>query len=71
VAGPETLGQVLRRLREAKGLTQAELGALVGVDQATVARWEAGARPRLRHRLPLAEALRSDTPTTSQENPAP
>ena len=35
-------GQELRRRREALGLSQAQLAALVGVHANTVARWERG-----------------------------
>ena len=36
-------GAAIKRAREAKGLTQPELGALIGVTFATVSRWELGA----------------------------
>jgi DNA-binding transcriptional regulator YiaG len=38
----------LRHVREGRGLAQGELGALLGVEQETVSRWEIGSeRPRL------------------------
>lgn len=44
---PETLGQRIKRLRTAAGLTQAQLAQQVGVESVTVSRWETGAsRPR-------------------------
>jgi transcriptional regulator with XRE-family HTH domain len=33
-------GELIREARKAKGLTQAELGGLVGVSQPTIGRWE-------------------------------
>jgi HTH-type transcriptional regulator/antitoxin HipB len=36
------LGQEVARLRKEKGLTQKELGALVGMGQSTLARFETG-----------------------------
>jgi HTH-type transcriptional regulator/antitoxin HipB len=36
------LGREVARLRKAKGLTQKELGALVGMGQSTLARFETG-----------------------------
>jgi len=42
----EEFAQRLRRLREEKGLTQEELGQILGVKRGTVAAWEA------RHRTP-------------------
>lgn len=37
-----TLGEKLRRLRKAKGLTQGELAEKVGVDIKTIVRYETG-----------------------------
>lgn len=37
--------EVLRYARKALGLTQADLGALLGVSAETVSRWESGAEP--------------------------
>ncbi len=47
-----------RRLRLAAGLSLAEMGALVGVDASTVARWEKGLTyPRLAHALAYGSVL--------------
>jgi transcriptional regulator with XRE-family HTH domain len=47
------------RLREAAGLTQADLARLVGVTAAAVSRWEAGLRtPRGTSAIAYAKALR-------------
>ena len=35
----------LRHVREGRGLTQGELGALLGVEQETVSRWEISTEP--------------------------
>lgn len=35
---------VRRELREAAGLTQRDVALVIGVDEATVSRWETGAR---------------------------
>lgn len=50
---PPTPGYI-RSLREALGMTQAELGERLGVDKMTVARWEWG---KLRPRRKAAAAL--------------
>jgi transcriptional regulator with XRE-family HTH domain len=51
-------GHQLRRLRRLKSLTQAQLGARVGVAWQTVQKWERGDRRLLMHWLPkLARAL--------------
>ena len=48
----------LERLRKAAGLTQAQLAELVGVDQATVSRWESGERwPMITIAFDVANAL--------------
>jgi transcriptional regulator with XRE-family HTH domain len=40
---PATLGEAVRRARkDARGWTQVELAAALGVDQATVSKWERG-----------------------------
>lgn len=49
---------LIRRRRDALELTQAELGAAVGVDALTVSRWERGeSTPRFRYWLKLAKVL--------------
>lgn len=57
------LGQVLREFRKAKGLTQAQLGAVVGVSQSEIYKYEKGMRkipidllPKLAHALEVSEA---------------
>ncbi len=51
----------LQELREAKGLTRAQLGALAGVTQVAVWRWEADERmPTFETRLLLTAALGED-----------
>ena len=48
----------IRELREAKGLTQAELGRLVGVQQPAINKYESGMMlPPLGKAFRLAEAL--------------
>jgi len=48
-----------RRIREEAGITQAELGAALGVTGAAIGRWEKGDRHPGRRRAPsYAEALR-------------
>jgi transcriptional regulator with XRE-family HTH domain len=49
-------GQTLRQKREALGLSQADLGRLLGVMQNTVSRWELGLVV-IRHPKILALAL--------------
>lgn len=55
----ETLGQRIKRLRVAREMTQPELAAAVGVDHATISRWETGkTEPRAgAMRRALADAL--------------
>jgi transcriptional regulator with XRE-family HTH domain len=54
----ETLGDRIRRAREEKGWTQAELGRRLGVSNVTVGRWETGLRvPRMRYLRILANQL--------------
>ena len=48
----------LRRLREAAGLTQVELSAMVGVTQSALSAWEIGsATPSLSNAERVADAL--------------
>lgn len=57
----EQWGGNIRAAREAAEKTQAELGADVGVNQSTVAKWERGTiAPADGHRLRLAEVLGRD-----------
>jgi transcriptional regulator with XRE-family HTH domain len=49
-----------RRVRELSGLSQQEVAAAVGVDAATVSRWESGRRtPRGAAAVAYAKALRA------------
>lgn len=50
--GVEMFGSAIRRFREKKGLTMAELGELIGVSHTTISRYERGSR------TPSAEKLR-------------
>lgn len=51
-------GDYLRRLREAKGLSQFQLGKLVGVSDKAVSKWENGyAKPKGSIILKLSEVL--------------
>ena len=50
---------VRRALRQATSTTQREMAEAIGVDPATVCRWETGARtPRGAHRLAYAQLLK-------------
>lgn len=52
------LGEKIKLLRKSKGLTQAELGALIGVRQTSVAMYEAGhLTPPTKRIAKLAHAL--------------
>jgi transcriptional regulator with XRE-family HTH domain len=54
-----SLGTRLRAIRQARGLTLAQLGAATGISVSTLSRLESGQRePGLRHLLPLARAHR-------------
>ncbi len=54
-----SLGGRLRAIRQARGLTLAQLGAATGISVSTLSRLESGQRePGLRHLLPLARAHR-------------
>jgi DNA-binding transcriptional regulator YiaG len=55
---PGVEGDVLRFARKAMGVTQPELGAILGVATETVSRWETGAEPFKRTvQLALAQLL--------------
>lgn len=57
----EPLGVRVKRLRLAGGLTQGQLGALIGISGAAVGRWEAGEfLPKGRYVARLARALGID-----------
>ena len=48
----------IKDLREAKGLTQEALGALLGVNQSTIASWESGKKsPTLPNLVRMADYL--------------
>lgn len=47
----------LRSARAAAGLTQAELAALLNVEQATVSRWERGSEPSLENMVMIAKVF--------------
>ena len=55
-------GTRIRELRNARGLTQAELGELIGTDGNLVSRWERGySTPSPYYMLKLAEVLEKPT----------
>ncbi len=54
-------GATIRALRRSRGLTQRDLGELLGVGAPTICRWELGRMaPRNHHKLVLAEVLDVD-----------
>lgn len=56
-----TTGELIREARKKKGLTQRELGELLGMSDVGVAQWEKGLRnPRLETRQRIANALDID-----------
>ena len=56
-----TTGELIRETRKKKGLTQRELGELLGMSDVGVAQWEKGLRnPRLETRQRIAKALDID-----------
>lgn len=60
-AQDENLGRMLRRLRLAAGLTQAEVAAIVGCDQRAVSHWEVGGRvPSVTYLAAIARAFNLD-----------
>jgi DNA-binding XRE family transcriptional regulator len=58
----ETMGDRIRQLREARGLTQQQLGALVGVTKSAVSQWEDGSTKNLKLEtfLRVCEVLQTD-----------
>jgi transcriptional regulator with XRE-family HTH domain len=57
-ASPETLGDRIRRFRKVKGLTQTELGEIVGISQRLMTYYETqGGRPAADLLARFAEAL--------------
>jgi transcriptional regulator with XRE-family HTH domain len=58
----ETMGDRIRVLREARKLTQEQLGKLVGVSKSAVSQWEDGSTKNIKlvTFLALLEALRTD-----------
>jgi transcriptional regulator with XRE-family HTH domain len=67
----EDLGREVARLRKAKGLTQKELGALAGMGQSTLARFETGqvAEFGSRKLLRLLEVLGHGLMVTNERAP--
>lgn len=56
-----TTGELIREARKKRGLTQRELGELLGMSDVGVAQWEKGLRnPRLETRQRIAKALDID-----------
>jgi transcriptional regulator with XRE-family HTH domain len=60
----ETMGDRIRSLRRARGLTQAELAKLCGVTKSAVSQWEGGSTSniKLQALLALLAALHTDVP---------
>lgn len=42
ITSAEEYGPAIRRIREARGLSQEQLAQLMGIDQRTISRWEVG-----------------------------
>lgn len=61
------IGETVQRLRRAKGLTQGQLAAQLGVSSAAVSKWETGgALPDVALLCPLARALDTNVDTLLQ-----
>lgn len=62
VQNQETMGQRIKRLREARGLSQQQLANLVGVTPSAVSQWETDQVRSIKppHFLALADALSTD-----------
>lgn len=58
----ETMGDRIRQLREARGLTQTQLGEATGVTKSAVSQWEGGATANIKLQtfMMLCEALSTD-----------
>lgn len=66
----EPLAVRIKRLRLAHGLTQGQLGELIGISPAAVGRWEAGEfLPKGRYVVKLAAALGIDVAALLGETP--
>lgn len=62
-----SLGENLRRIREARGATQGALGTSVGVSTATISMWENGRRcPTYQHMAAICEFLDISMDTLQQ-----
>jgi len=65
-------GNLLRELRESRGLSQYQLGKLVGVTNRAVSKWETGsAKPKTTLLLQLADVLDVPVETLLNGNPEP
>ena len=67
MAGGTLIGMRIKRRRQALGMEQKDLAALVGVARATVANWESGKHFPLRKQGAIEEALG----ISLDENPGP
>ena len=71
-APSETFGERLRRFRQAKGLTQTQLGEAAGISKRMVAYYEIqGGTPAPDLLVRLAEALEVSTDALAGRKPAP
>ena len=67
----ELVGDDLRRARKMAGMTQAELGALLGVTGSAVGQWEAGTtKPQWKQAQRLAQVLAGE-PVSRPSTPEP